>query len=260
MVIIKKESVGSIPLLHICKQEHQDVKRPLMLFVHGFESTKERNVQYGYMLAEKGFRVLLPEAIYHGERHEKQNMNTKFWEIVIRTIGELPAIKDAYVEKGLVDESRIAVGGTSMGGIVTLGAMAKYDWISFGVSMMGTPAYVDFAKYQLRLLEQAYGEFPMSQEQIEAQLAALRQYDVTEQLDSWKPRPLFFWHGKADTTVPYQASIDFYSRLKPIYDKKGIALHYTLDEKAGHAVPNDAVIEMVSWVEKQMVRPAGQIF
>ena len=259
MVIIKKESVGSIPLLHICKQEHQDVKRPLLLFIHGFESTKERNVQYGYMLAEKGFRVLLPEAIYHGERHEKQNMNLKFWEIVIRTIGELSTIKDSYVGKGLVDESRIAVGGTSMGGIVTLGAMGKYDWISIGISMMGTPDYIGFAKYQLRLLEQAYGQFPMPKDQIETQLEALRQYDVTANLDSWKPRPLFFWHGKADTTVPYQASYDFYHRLKPVYEKDGIPLHYSLDEKAGHAVPNHAVIEMVTWLEQQLIKPAGQI-
>ncbi|MDI5791688.1 hypothetical protein PO124_35075 [Bacillus licheniformis] len=31
-----------------------------------------------------------------------------------------------------------------MGGIVTLGALTQYEWITTAVSLMGSPAYVEF--------------------------------------------------------------------------------------------------------------------
>ena len=252
MVIIRKEIIGSIPLLHVVDERRLNEKLPLVIFIHGFESIKERNVQYAYMLADKGYRVLLPDALYHGERASGTVSPANFWKIILTTIHELSLIKDEFVLKGLVEENRIGVAGTSMGAIVTLGAMTQYDWIHTGVSLMGTPAYVEFARFQMQTLEQQGISLPISKQQVEEQLAVLYPYDATEQIDRFEARPLMFWHGAKDPVVPYQQAYAFYEKLQDKYKKENVSLTFILDEKAGHNVPNKGVVETVNWLVKYL--------
>lgn len=248
MIIIRKEAVGTIPLLHVVEEKRLNEKLPLVIFIHGFESIKERNVQYAYMLADKGYRVLLPDVLKHGERAEGDVSPANFWEIILTTIHELSLIKDEFVLKGLVEEARIGVAGTSMGAIVTLGAMTQYDWIHAGVSLMGTPAYVEFARYQMELLKKQGISLPLSKQQVEEQLAVLRPYDATEQIDRFEARPLMFWHGAKDPIVPYKQAYAFFEQLQDKYKKENVSLAFILDEQARHNVPNKGVVETVNWL------------
>ncbi len=256
MVLIKKEVLQGIPCLHAVKEGLEKERLPLVLFVHGFESTKERNVQYAYMLADEGYRVILPEAIYHGERKGRGNkeISFRFWEIVLNTIEELGTLKEELAHRNLVNEARVGIGGTSMGGIVTLGALTRYDWVAAGVCMMGTPDYEAFSRRQLDGLKRKLGSLPMTDEQIESQLAVLRPYDAAVALKQgkWEARPLYFWHGKKDETVPYENTYDFYRKLKPLYEETGIPISIELDDKAGHAVPNDAVYNAVHFLKNNL--------
>jgi len=247
MVTFRKEMIGAIPLLHVVEEKKLNSKLPLVIFIHGFESIKERNVQYAYMLADKGYRVVLPDALYHGERTDGEISSVNFWKVTLTTLHELSLIKDEFVKRGLVEGNRIGVAGTSMGAIVTLGAMTQYNWIRTGVSLMGTPSYVEFAKYQLHLMEQQGAKLSYTKEQIEEQLALLHPYDATEQIDQFETRPLLFWHGAKDPVVPYQQAYGFYEQLQDKYKKENVPLTFILDEQAGHNVPNKGVVEAVNW-------------
>jgi len=89
MVIIQNEKIAGIPVLHVVKAEKQQEKLPLIMFVHGFTSAKEHNLHFGYLLAEAGYRVVLPDAIYHGEREQSltnEKLQLAFWNIVVQTI------------------------------------------------------------------------------------------------------------------------------------------------------------------------------
>ena len=68
MVIIKNKAIQNIPVFEVYKDENKNKVLPLIVFYHGWESRKERVLEYGYTLAKKGFRVVLPEALNHGER------------------------------------------------------------------------------------------------------------------------------------------------------------------------------------------------
>ncbi|WP_042349544.1 prolyl oligopeptidase family serine peptidase [Bacillus massiliigorillae] len=252
MVIIKKENILGIPLLHVVKHEKMEDKLPFVIFIHGIASIKERNLQYAYMLAEQGYRVILPDALYHGERLEEKHLHAEFWKVVLTTIHDIEVLKEFFDEQGLIEEGRIGVAGTSMGAIITLGAMAKYDWIQTAVSLMGNPAYIDFAKLQLQVMEQNNIKIPLTNEQIEEQLNMLKEYDATTDISEWNHRPLLFWHGKRDTTVPYEGAYNFYEQLKPTYEQKNIPLSFILDEQAGHVVPNKAAVEAVNWFVKYL--------
>lgn len=140
--------------MHIVKEEKKEKALPLVFFIHGFTSAKEHNLHFAYLLAEKGMRVILPEALYHGERNEQltqEELAPRFWEIVTNEIKELEVLKNHFERENMIEKGRIGAAGTSMGGIVTLGALTQYEWITTAVSLMGSPAYVEFFDQQTRI-------------------------------------------------------------------------------------------------------------
>ncbi|MDP1136551.1 esterase, partial [Klebsiella pneumoniae] len=84
--------LAGVPVLHVVKSEKQDARLPLIFFINGFTSAKEHNLHLGYLLAEAGYRAVLPDALFHGERDEgliERILQLSFWDIVVRTITEI---------------------------------------------------------------------------------------------------------------------------------------------------------------------------
>lgn len=252
-MIIKNEQINDIPLLHVVNEEVRLQKLPLVIFIHGFSSLKERNLHYAYLLAEAGFRVILPEAIHHGEREQglsESELYARFWEVVITMIEELNVVKEYYDKKGLVAEGEIGVAGTSMGGIATLGALTQYPWIKAAVSLMGMPSYEKFSHWQLEQLKKQGVELPFSPKQIEEQLEALRKYDLSLQPSKLMNRPLLFWHGKKDPMVPYPLAHEFFESIRGGYGENKEKLEFIADPLAGHSVSIEGVKATVEWFKK----------
>ena len=255
MVIVLNEVINQIPVLHVVKKEEQESELPLVIFIHGFTSAKENNLHYAYLLAEKGFRVLLPDTIYHGEREQtfsEEKLTTHFWEIVIQTIAEINTLKDHYVQVGLADEMRIGLVGTSMGGIVTLGALKQYPWIKVAVSLMGTPSYEQFSYWQLDQMKRHGITIPFTDEQIANQLMILRDYDLSNHPKALMNRPVMFWHAKNDPMVPYSLTFQFYQSILPDYEKNPENLVFISDERAGHKVSREGLKATVEWFIKYL--------
>ncbi|MBT2684253.1 prolyl oligopeptidase family serine peptidase [Bacillus sp. ISL-37] len=255
MILVEKKRIEHIPVLHIVKQKQFSDRMPLIIFLHGFTSTKERNMHYAYLFAEKGFRVIMPEAKYHGSRSEglsEAELGYRFWGIVITSIEELSTIKQELVEEGLVDPARIGVAGTSMGGITTLGALAKYEWIKAGVSLMGNPSFEEFALWQLNEMEKRNIQTGLSKEQISSLLNQLKQYDLSHQPEKLNKRPLLFWHGKLDPVVPYHSAFDFYEQNRKNYEGTDGMFEFITDENAGHNVSNAGVEATAKWFVKHI--------
>ena len=253
MITIEKEEIKKIPVLHIADEKKKDEKLPFIIFVHGFTSKKENNLHYAYLLAEKGFRVLLPEALYHGERNpglSGHRLEFRFWDIVLQTIDELEILKSTFEEKQLIDSNRIGVVGTSMGGIVTLGALTKYDWIKAATSLMGMPYYEQFALHQINSMKEKGVELPVQEEELAQLMDKLRQLDLSLHHEKLQNRPLLFWHGKQDPVVPYANTYHFYETIKPLYKNEPNKLQFITDESAGHKVSNEGVEKTVKWFEQ----------
>lgn len=252
MIIVDHPVIDSVPVLHVVKEEFKERKLPFIIFVHGFESAKEHNLHYAYLLAEKGFRVVLPESLYHGERSAELNQHDlmfRFWEVIIQTIHELNILKNHYVHIGLADEDKIGVVGTSMGGIVTLGALTQYDWIKAAVSLMGSPYYVEFAKGQVRHFQELDVHIPFTEDELNEQYEALIPYDLSKHIEKLQNRPLMFWHGKKDQTVPYDPTFHFYNKIKERYNKHPEKLLFLADEKSGHKVSREGLLKTVEWFD-----------
>ncbi|HSH25780.1 MAG TPA: prolyl oligopeptidase family serine peptidase [Massilibacterium sp.] len=252
MLRIFREFIVDIPILHVVQENQEMEKLPTVFFLHGFTSAKEHNLHYAYYLAEKGFRVILPEANLHGERAKDMSDASflfSFWDIVIQSIKEVDVIKQEYVKREYIDETRIGMAGTSMGAITTLGALTQHEWIKVAVSLMGAPAYVTLAKAQIQMMKNKYANYT-EKLAIDEQIERLKSFDLSLQIDTLNKRPLLFWHGKQDPIVPFQNAYMFYEEAKSHYGSNIDSLQFIADERGEHKVSRKGVLETVHWFEK----------
>lgn len=243
-------------MLHITPEGSEKQKLPTVIFLHGHMSAKEHNLHYAYQLADKGIRVLLPDAHLHGEREEGQDaiqLSLRFWEIVLTSIEEIGFIHNMAKEKNLV-EGEPAIGGTSMGGITTLGAMTVYPWIPAAAVMMGAANYVELASAQMSQFESRGFTLPITAEERSNMLATLAQFDGTKKLESFSGRPMFFWHGEQDTVVPFGPTYEFYKKLKSTYSDADEKLQFLREKETGHAVSRPGMLAATEWLAGQLAR------
>ncbi|WP_017726876.1 prolyl oligopeptidase family serine peptidase [Halalkalibacterium ligniniphilum] len=255
MITIQHETIAEIPTLHVVKADLSTQARPTVFFLHGYTSAKEHNLHYAYLLADKGFRVLLPEALHHGEREQElvgKERDLSFWNIVIQSIKELELLKNHFVAQGLTIELQIGVMGTSMGAITTYGALTQYPWIHTAVSLMGTAYYQAFAEGQLEMLSKSGIEW--SDEAKNKALSSLETYDLSKQIEKLAGRPLMIWHGERDQVVPYRFSPSFYQLIQKQYEEQPEKLLFISDSRADHKVSREAVLMSVEWFETHLLK------
>lgn len=208
MVIIEHLKAKDVPLLHVVKETVRNEPLPTVIYYHGFNGEKESSLTLAYKIAEKGLRVILPDAPLHGERNgyrdEPIEHGATFWNIVLKALDELDDVKRFLQANNYVAEGRIGLGGTSMGGMLTYAALAKYDWIKVAAVLMGTP----------HLTKRAQLTLDGASDEQNALLDKIAEVDISERIDALHGRPLFIWHGEKDQIVPVQDTRDFYAQLK----------------------------------------------
>ena len=254
-MIIKEEQWGIIPILHIVEDEFKEQDVPVVIFHHGFTSAKEHNLHYAYNLAKQGVRVLLPDAHLHGARDkglDEVQMALSFWEIVMTSIEELAYLREELNSRGLVKTAKVGIGGTSMGGIVSLGSLKIYEWIDATIVMMGAPGFVELAKGQIEQFEQAGYKIPVTDAEREQLLEGLATLDLTKDSAALAKRPIYFWHGKKDPTVPYKPTYKFYESVKTDYADVPERLVFVTDKQAGHSVTRGGMLGAVNWLASNL--------
>ncbi|EUJ33636.1 hypothetical protein MFLO_00240 [Listeria floridensis FSL S10-1187] len=248
MIQVTNQNFKNIPALHVVRQDLHGEKLPTVFFYHGFQSEKELYLHYGYFLAEQGFRVILPDAKFHGERKRDTTSAEQavyFWDTVQANIDELAGLRDELVRAGLSDAERIGVGGVSMGAITSLGILARYDWVKVAVSLMGSAYYGEFAN---ELVEQATAhgmEFPFDTAK---RIKELEPYDLSEQLEKVNGRALLLWHGKKDDVVPFKYSEKLYDRL--LEEEQAEQVEFVVDDQAKHKVSIDGINRTTDFFQK----------
>lgn len=248
------ETWGNIPLLHIYGEEMNE-NTPVVIFLHGFQSAKEHNLHYAYQMAKKGIRVILPDAFLHGDRDKGYNevqMNLHFWEIIFTSIKEVEFLYEQLKKKGLLVNGKVGMSGSSMGAITTCGALKQYEWIEAAAICMGTPGYVEFGEYLLSQVEALGLTWPVPEEDMNRLRKMLALYDITKTPEAFAGRPVLFWHGMKDQTVPFEPTYRFYEQLRDLYEDYPERLKFVEDSHASHKVTREGVIEATSWLAEYL--------
>ncbi|WP_077297281.1 prolyl oligopeptidase family serine peptidase [Virgibacillus pantothenticus] len=248
MIGVYEAEIKTIPSLIVVDTKKEGIALPVITYFHGFTSAKEHNLPLAYLLAQQGYRVILPDSKYHGARENGISVNKRqlsFWDIVMQNVIELQYVKDYVDESGLLLDDRFGVAGTSMGGITTSAAMTQYDWIKAAAILMGTPKIKTFAKAILDEFKKI-GDLPLKQEVISDLLDQLTNYDLSKQPEKLNQRPLLFWHGEEDEIVPFHHAYSFYEQVAPSYSNPDDIV-FIREANRGHKVGRYATLETVKW-------------
>jgi len=253
MVIIKNERIENIPVLELFSKGKENEALPFVIFYHGWESRKERVLEYGYTLADQGFRVILPEAWNHGERaplSNKERNALDFWEVVVQNVKEWPIISEYYIKQKKVRDDKVAVGGLSMGGITVSALLTQYETIHSAVVLMGSPAPTEFSKWLLKnyKIDGIALYDILDHNEVERKLSKLHTISLAKQPEKIANRPVYFWHGTEDPTVPIHLTENFIKNIQE--EPYSQRLTFEKSEGVKHAVPREIILRTAEFFKR----------
>ncbi|WP_368645807.1 alpha/beta fold hydrolase [Alkalibacterium putridalgicola] len=242
---IRKRTLGTIPLLEVVEEARRNDTLPLIVYYHGWQSSKELVLTQGRYLAEAGFRVLLPDAANHGERKQPITKipSLTFWQSIHTNLFEFGFIVNHFKKLGVVDD-RIAVGGVSMGGITTCALLTHHPEIKAAACIMGSPQPV---KYRERIMGHASKLDRFFPHDYESLLGWVPDYDLSYHPETLGDRPVLFWHGIHDVIVPYDHVEEF---VKENPDRN---LTF-IEEDEEHLVKVPTMKEITAFFLKEMIK------
>lgn len=251
MIHIEKVLWEGIPILIIANEKKE---LPVITYFHGFTGSKEDNLALAYLLAEKGFRVLLPDALLHGERINEVDpveRQVRFLEIVQQNLVDLEVIKSHLETRGWLTEKRFGLAGTSMGGIATAAALTKYPWIKAAAVLMGSAKLSEFAQDLVAGAKAEGLDLPVTEVELAQLFVQLKELDLSLHLERLQERPIFIWHGEEDPVVPFAHAQDFYQKVVNDYQDPD-QIRFLSERETGHKVSRLARLEVVDWFAKQL--------
>lgn len=225
-----------------------DVKEaiPTVVFYHGWSSNKESQRMRGFILASVGYQVVIPEAIYHGERNPLNDYGHEaateyYWDVVFKNLEEYSIIEGELVSGHGADPKRIAVMGNSMGGFTSSGIFTHNKDVKALVVFNGCCWWEDFNNRADVLMT---GKLKRVEKKVE-------ELDPMNHLNLLKDRPILMLHGDSDSSVSIESQKDFYNKLSPIYlNKERIKLieYPRLD----HLVTTNMMEESINWLGRYL--------
>ncbi|WP_342322487.1 esterase [Kosakonia sp. BYX6] len=249
MIELQVEHFAGVETLHAFPAGKSTQALPCVVFYHGFTSSKLVYSYFAVALAQAGFRVVMPDAPDHGARFsgDESRRLRQFWQILQGNIEEFAALRDALQRRELIDNSRLAVGGASMGGMTALGIMTHHPEVRCVASLMGSGYFTTLAHTLFPPLDVTN---PAQQEEFETILAPLAKWEVGSQLARVSDRPLLLWHGEQDDVVPAGESF----RLQQALADAGLDAHLTFQWEAGvkHRITPQALEAAVSFFTRHL--------
>lgn len=247
-IIINEHTLNGFNYLELIDTTCVDQPAPLVFFLHGYTNNKELSIISGYKLARNGYRVILLDAKYHGERRINNQRVPEFRlpEIINQCLKDIDAIHNELTTRNLVIVGRVGVTGESLGGITTLAALTQFKWIDVAVSLMGTPSIYQFFKSQLQHLD--LGE--VTKKIGGAIISGLKDIDLSRHPEALAGRNVLLWHGDVDQTVPYYDDWAFYKTAK--HHDYGANLSFELTHNVGHYVGRDTTDMMVAYFKANL--------
>ncbi|MGM0219757.1 alpha/beta fold hydrolase [Enterococcus sp. AZ126] len=251
-VSIRHRYIKKIPVLEIVPEEEKNNPLPLIIYYHGWQSAKELSLTQARKLAKKGMRVILPDAMNHGERKTgpiSPIPSVTFWSSIQYNIVEFAQLVRHFEKQQLIEAEKIGVGGVSMGGITTCALLTQHPEIKIAACMMGTPAP---QRYIERVMERSAEMNFFVPRDLPLLLSWVSNYDLSEAPEKLAQRPVLFWHGTKDPKIPYEDMADFYQMI----EGESYADHseFITGEGEGHLVKGKMMDVVAEFFEKEFSR------
>ncbi|MFG6082608.1 alpha/beta fold hydrolase [Paracoccus litorisediminis] len=249
MIQFHQRSHAGIAFLEAVPAGAADRPLPTLFVLHSFGVSKELVSFFGLIGAQRGLRVILPEAPGHGARALKLAARAaRFWPIVFDYVDELAELHRALSPR---IAGPVALAGTSMGAFAALAATARHDFVAATAAYMGSGYFRDAA----RTIFPPLGRWsPELAGRHDAALARVAGYDPATRLRDLARKPLYLWHGFRDDVVPVADTL----RLADDLHRLGApALRVEIDPAGGHRVTDAAARDGLDFLARALQPAAG---
>lgn len=249
--IIREENINirGIPCIRLTPRIRGDKLLPTIVFYHGWGSSKESQRFRGFILSNLGYQVIIPGAIYHGERraidHKDIGKTGKyFWETVLNNMDEFHILLEELIGKYNTNPDNIAVMGHSMGGISAAGIFTHNDNVKTSVVLNGS---FNWTMLNEILLEQFSIDKPIGI----GEEALVKKLDPMNNLAKLVDRPLLILHGGEDSMVSKVPQEIFYEKIKPLYKNENniCMIEYPY---LNHFVTTNMLEEATKWILEEL--------
>jgi uncharacterized protein len=179
---------------------------PAVIVFHGAGSQKENHADYARAALAHGFAALTFDNRGHGETEGLLGPGV---------IADLQRLARFVAERPEVDERRVAVRGSSMGGLLAIHMAAASDAVAAVVAIC--PASEKMMLTSVRPVAEGRPPPPgsyMEAMRIDARalVAWLEEHEVGDAVERLGGKPLLLIHAKGDEQVSHQHSEDLYAR------------------------------------------------
>lgn len=240
-IAVRKRLVGTIPVFEVVEEEKRNQPLPIIVYYHGWQINKTLVITQGRKLAQRGFRVILPDAMNHGERIQEVAPipSLTFFQSIHTNLFEFGYIIDYFKQRHLTTEF-IGVGGLSMGGMTTCALLTQNPQIKAAACVMGTPALTD---YRDMIYKHASSNGYFMPEDYLTLTSWIPRYDLSRQAELLGDRPFFIWHGDEDEKVPFSQTKAFVDANPEL----NLEVHF---EHAGHLVQTVTMDKIADFFER----------
>jgi fermentation-respiration switch protein FrsA (DUF1100 family) len=215
---------------------------PAVVVFHGAGSRKENHADFARAALANGFVALTFDNRGHGETQG---------ELGPGVISDLQRLVRFLAGRPEVDEGRIAVRGSSMGGLLAIHLAAASSMVAAVVAIC--PASERMMLDTVRPVAAGKPAPPgsyLDSIEIDARALAawLEEYEIADAVERLGTKPLLLIHAKGDEQVPYRHSEELYARAA---EPKRLLLLEGGDHRSAQ---HDAEIqgESLRWLRKAM--------
>lgn len=216
-----------------------DVDLPTIILYHGWHSSKEFKRFDAMLLASFGYPVIVPDALFHGERgaidyDAPSSLDQYLWKIIFQSVEESDRLISHLHQVHGIKEERMVVMGSSMGAMTASGVFAKHEKLKGLAALNGLNAWSVAIKK---------GAMPKSE--LFADL--IEQYDLLAHRERIQNRPVLLMHGVEDQSIPIQLQRDFYEEVK----SEGDHVQMVEFDQVGHRVTMNMMQKLVMWLNRE---------
>lgn len=180
--------------------------RPFLLWMHGRTAHKELDNGRFLRLMRVGIGTVAIDLHGHGERaDEALQSSERTMEVIEATLRELPRVMEALSDFPGFDRARAAIGGMSLGGMVTLAHLCRSH------------------DFRAAVVEATTGDWT----HLAGALHDPARSDAMEparHLDRWRPLPVLALHAREDEWIRIEWQRGFLERLRGANDGQPVEL------------------------------------
>lgn len=266
-IIMENCIVDNIPILSIYQSELK--KCPLIFFLHGYGGDCEQALDFGYMLAKKGFYYVSIDCKDHGMRKVNTETNkfskvfppdtgldsyVHMHEVIEQSAFDIQSLIEYFKSRDEIDKNKIGISGFSMGGYTTFYIAANNPDIKVAVPIAGKPSFIKAWKDSI-LSTGTYEQWREPIQHAEKEIAKRTDYiemiDPYEKLSNFSPKPLLMINGDQDTDSLFTYSLKLYEKLLPLYAEQPENLRFSMPF-VDHQFNYYMKIEACNWFVKHL--------